>query len=151
LQDLTARVVFELSRNLRATIYLNNKAGGVHLGILQSNGTDGALAACVGHAEINKEDLVFVVVDDFVQLRFELNFLCPGEVALEYGELQMDAVAFANLENSAQTLGVADIVSNEKVSSHGFPIAKMCGIICRVGNHPALRAPLLSEQEGSLK
>ena len=67
---------------------------------------------------MDEQNLIFVVVDDAGKLGAAPNQVGRGELALEYGILQMIAVTPHGLENLAQALVVADVVADEVGLAH---------------------------------
>ena len=93
-------------------------AGGVYRNVGGAEGGDGALAASVGGAEGDEENLVFGRENGVTELGFHLDFLGGGEVALEDGELEMITEVFADIEDAAEALVVADVVGDKVAMAH---------------------------------
>jgi hypothetical protein len=67
---------------------------------------------------MDEKNLVFVVVDDAGKFRAAPNQITLGELALEYGVLQMIAVTVHSRENLTKALVVADVVADEVGLAH---------------------------------
>lgn len=96
----------------------DDEAGWIDADVSFAEGADGAFAAMGDRPEVDKQDLVFAVVDEFVEVGFHLGDFTVIEVALEDRILQVNAVAFAELEDLAQALGIADIVGDDIIAAH---------------------------------
>jgi len=66
-------------------------AGCVDLGIGQTDGGDDAVAASFGRSQVDEEHLVFLMMDDFTEGLFELDFFTRRQVAFENRILQVIA------------------------------------------------------------
>jgi hypothetical protein len=62
---------------------------------------------------MNEQYLVFVVVNDPRQRRPAADQIARGELALEYGVLQMVAIAAHGLEDFAKPLIVGNVVTDQ--------------------------------------
>jgi hypothetical protein len=62
---------------------------------------------------MDEQNLILVVVDDAGKFGAAPNQVPRGELALEYGVLQMITVPAHCLEDFAQPLVVADVVTNQ--------------------------------------
>jgi hypothetical protein len=67
---------------------------------------------------MDEQDLVLVVVDDAGKFGAAPNQVARGELALEYGVLQMIAVPAHGLEDFAEPLVVSDVVTNQIRLAH---------------------------------
>jgi hypothetical protein len=83
---------------------------------------DHAVSPALGWAEIDKEHLVVLVIDDVRQFGAEADKIRRGELALEDGVLQMVAEAAHEPEDFAQALVIADVVANEIGIAHRFSL-----------------------------
>ena len=62
---------------------------------------------------MDEQNLILVVVDDAGKFGAAPNHVARGELAFEYGVLQMIAVPAHRLEDSAQPLVISDVVTNQ--------------------------------------
>jgi hypothetical protein len=92
---------------------LHDKTGRIDIRIRQTERGDDAIAASFGWAEMDEQDLVFVVIDDAGKFRAAPDKVACRELALEHGVLQMIAEPAHGLEDLAEPLVVADIVTDE--------------------------------------
>lgn len=67
---------------------------------------------------MDEQNLILVMIDDAGEFGAAPNQVARGELALEYGVLQMITVAAHRLEDFAQPLVVADVVTNQKGLPH---------------------------------
>jgi hypothetical protein len=114
----------EMSKSGRITIgqsadFSDNVAGSVEFRIGFSEGADGAFGAGFAGAEGDEENLVFAVVDEFLEFGFHADAFDRGEVALEDGKLQVIAEIFAGFENAAQAFRIRDVVGDDIGRAHG--------------------------------
>lgn len=100
---------------------LHDDARGADRRVGLAEGGDHALAAAFGRAEVDEEDLIFVVLDDLAERMPALGEIDRGELALEDRVLQMVAEVAHGLEDLAEPLVVADVVADEKSVTHGTP------------------------------
>ena len=91
----------------------NDKTRRVDGCIRQTERRYDAVAAPFGGSEMDEQNLIFVVVDDAGKFGAAPNQVARGELALEYGVLQMVAVPAHRLEDFAQPLVVGDVVTNQ--------------------------------------
>jgi hypothetical protein len=61
---------------------------------------------------MDEQNLIFVVIDDAGKFRAAPNKVAGSELALEYGVLEMIAVPAHGLEDLAEALVVADVVTD---------------------------------------
>ncbi len=100
-------------------IVSDHDAGRIEVGVGLAESGDNAVAAAFGGAEVDEEDLVFVVVDDGGEFGAEADEVSRGELALEDGVLQVVAVAAHGLEDFAQAFVVGNVVADEEGFAHG--------------------------------
>jgi hypothetical protein len=67
---------------------------------------------------MNEQNLIFVVVDDAGKFGAAANDIACRELALEDGVLKMVAEAAHGLEDFAEALFIADVVTNEVGGAH---------------------------------
>jgi hypothetical protein len=91
----------------------NDKTRRVDGCIRQTERRYDSVTAPFGGSEMDEQNLILVVVDDASKFGATPNQVARGELALEYGVLQMIAVPAHGLEDFAQTLVVADVVTNQ--------------------------------------
>jgi len=97
---------------------LDDDAGGIDGGVGFAEGGDDAFAAAFGWAEVNEKDLVFGVVDDGGEGGTAADEIGGGELALEYGVLEVVAEGAHGLEYLAETFVVGDVVADEIGATH---------------------------------
>ena len=90
------------------------------VGVGFSEGLDVGVVVTVGGAEGDDEDLVFGVVEKFVEFGDHLDFLFVAEFAAEYGVLEVVAVAAHFAVDKAEAFVVGDVVGDDVYSAHGF-------------------------------
>jgi hypothetical protein len=73
---------------------------------------DDAVAAAFGGAEVDEEDLIVVVVDDFGEFGAAADEVGGREMALEDGELEVVAVAAHGFEDLAKTFVIGDVIAD---------------------------------------
>ncbi len=95
-------------------------AGCVDLGIGQTDGGDDAVAASFGRSQVDEEHLVFLMMDDFTEGLFELDFFTRRQVAFENRILQVIAKIFARLERKAESFAFGDVVADKIGGAHGL-------------------------------
>jgi hypothetical protein len=93
-------------------------ARGIEVVVGAAEGGDDALAAAGSGAEIDEEDLVEVVVDDFGELGGELGEVGAGELALEDGVLEVIAPGAHDFEDAAEAFVIGDVVADEVRVAH---------------------------------
>lgn len=79
---------------------------------------DDAIAASIGWAQIDEQDLIVSIVDDVRKLRLAMKQIDFGQLALEDAELDMIAPVFHRFENLTQPFGVGDVVADDVRSEH---------------------------------
>jgi hypothetical protein len=104
-------------------VHSNDKARRIDIRIRQAERGDDAIAASFGRAEMDEQNLVFVVIDDAVKFRATPDKVAGSELALEHGVLQMIAEPTHGLEDLPEPLVVADVVTNQIRLSH-FAISR---------------------------
>ena len=67
---------------------------------------DGAGATTINRADIDEEDLVFVVMNGSTQFRSKFDQLAPVQFATKDGELQVFPVPKHDFVNTPQSLGM---------------------------------------------
>lgn len=97
----------------------DDDAGGVDGGVGEAEGGDDAVAATFGGAEVDEEDLIFGVFDDFGEGGATADEVGWGELAFEDGELEVVAEAAHEFEDFAEAAVVADVVADEVGLAHG--------------------------------
>lgn len=112
-------------RLLRQLSYHNARL--VDGGVGQAEGRDDAVAAAGGGAEVDEEDLVFVVLDDFAENVPALGEVDGRELALEDRVLQVVAEVAHGLIDPAEAFVVADVVADEIGVSHGLDAFEIGG------------------------
>ncbi len=106
--------------------------GGVERGVGEAEGGDDAVAAAFGGAEVDEEDLVFVVMDDAGEFGAAANEVAGGELAFEDGVLEVVAEAAHRFEDFAEAFVVGDVVADEVGLAHLVTLAEMrSGGVCR--------------------
>lgn len=84
-----------------------------------AEGADDSVAAPVGWAEVDEEDLVGGVMDDLAEFVPQFGEVDGCELALENRELQVVAEIAARLKDFSQAFVVGDVVTNEIRIPHG--------------------------------
>jgi len=84
-----------------------------------AEGGDDSIAAAFGGAEVDEEDLVFVVIDQIAQRVATFRQVDGVELALEDGVLEMVAEIAHGLVDLAEAFVVADVVADEESVPHG--------------------------------
>jgi hypothetical protein len=107
----------KLSKSFYKT--LDDKAGRVKVGVGRAEGGDETVSSAFGGAEVHEEDLVFDMVDDAREERFQFGFFAGCQVTLEDGKLEMIPEIAAGFENLSEAFGVADVVANKVSAAHG--------------------------------
>ena len=79
---------------------------------------DDAIAASVGGAKVDEQNLIVSVVDDVLKLRLTLEQVNIGQLALEDAELDVVAPVFHRFEDLAKSLSVSDVVADNVGSEH---------------------------------
>jgi len=97
---------------------LNHDTGGVHIRVRLTERSNDAVAAPLCRSEINKQDLISIVVNDGTQFAPQPDEICSGELAFENRILQMIAVTAHSFENLAQSLFVRNVVANQEGFAH---------------------------------
>jgi len=70
-------------------------------------------------AEIDKENLIFLFVDEVFEEGLELRFFSRVQIAFENGKLEVVAPVAAGFENALEAFFVADVVADEVGAAHG--------------------------------
>lgn len=76
------------------------------------------LGASVERPEIDEQDLIVAVVDQFVKCGDELDPAALREIAPEDGELQVIAIASQQLVDLRTASIIADVVADKEASRH---------------------------------
>ncbi len=110
---------------------LDDEASGVKVGVGLAESGDDAVATAVGGAEVDEEDLVFVVIDELGEQGAAADEVRGGELAFEDGELEMVSEGAHGFEDLAKTLIVGYIVTDQIGLTHLLDILadfwEMCG------------------------
>jgi hypothetical protein len=77
-----------------------------------------AITAPFGGPEMDKQNLIFVMVDDAGKFGAAPNQIAGSELAFEHRILQVVAVAAHGLEDLAEAFVVADVVTDEVGLAH---------------------------------
>lgn len=73
----------------------------------------------MGWPQVYKQDLVFRVMDDGADFRFQSGFLGRAQVALKNGVLQVVSKVLAGFERQTQTLVIRHVITDQVGVSHG--------------------------------
>jgi len=92
----------------------DDHAGGVDVGVGFAEGGNDAIAAAFGRAEVDEQDLVFFVMDDFGETGAEPDEIGSAELTFKDGELEMIAESAEDLEGPVAALIVRDVVVNQE-------------------------------------
>lgn len=106
----------------------------MEVGVGLADGGDVSGGAGVGRAEVDEEDLVLVVVDDFGDFGAAAGEVAWGELALEDGVLEVVAEAAEGAEDFAEALVVGDVVGDEVGVAHGASFGISAGLWGKVPN-----------------
>jgi hypothetical protein len=98
---------------LRVGFSSYDKAGCIHRYVRLPERSDNPVAPTFGWAQVNEQHLVFIMVNDSRQRRPASNQIARRELALEYGVLQMVAIATHGLEDLAKALVVRNVVTDQ--------------------------------------
>lgn len=79
---------------------------------------DDAVPPAFARSEIDEQDLVVGVVDNFGQLSAALQQVGRGELALKDAVLQMIAPVPQRFEDLAESFGIADVIGDDVRVSH---------------------------------
>ena len=94
---------------------------------------DDAVATAVGGAEVDEEDLVFVVIDELGEQGAAADEVRGGELAFEDGELEMVSEGAHGFEDLAKTLVVGYVVTDQIGLTHLLDILAAFGEMCGGG------------------
>jgi hypothetical protein len=106
-----------LSKNSRGSDYI---AGLVKLVISLPQSRDDPITSALGQAECDEQHLIELVMDDTLELCFQLHAFCPVQVALENRKLQVIAIVLADAKYPPQPFGVGDIITYNVGVAHGW-------------------------------
>ena len=98
---------------------LNDDQGRIDVDIGFADCSDDPVSAPFSRPEIDEQHLVFVVMNDFVQLRPQAHQIHARELALEDRELQVIPPGPHGLEDLSQALGISDVVADNVGVAHG--------------------------------
>jgi hypothetical protein len=93
---------------------LHDHRDAVEVDVGFAEGGDRGRAATFDGADVDEENLVFVVVDDAGEVGAKFDELSVVELTLEDGELEVFAPAEHELVDLAKALGVADVVGDDE-------------------------------------
>jgi hypothetical protein len=79
---------------------------------------DHTISARTRRSEIDEQNLIVVVINDFSQFRPECDQFTSRQSAFEHRELQVIAPTAHGLEHVAQPFGVRDVVANDIGIAH---------------------------------
>lgn len=96
----------------------DDEAGGVEVGVGLAEGGDDAVATAFGGAEMDEENLVFVVVDEVGEEGAATDEVGGGELAFEDGELEVVSEGAHGFEDLAEALVVGDVVTDQVGLAH---------------------------------
>jgi hypothetical protein len=86
-----------------------------------TEGLDGAGCAAFDYADVDEEDLIFVVMDEAIDTRTQLDQLAMVQLTLKHGELKVLAPTKHVLVDFAEPLRVGDVVRDDVRVTHGGP------------------------------
>lgn len=97
----------------------NHITGSIQLGIRQSQRGYHSITSPLRRTQLDKDHLIFIVIDDVIQSSFQFNLFRRIQVALENRILQMIAKISTGDKHLPQPLGIGDVVTNQVGSAHG--------------------------------
>ncbi len=109
---------------LMSTNGLCDDQRGVDVDVGLAQGADDAFASTLGWTEIDKQDLVLVVMNNIAQFGAKADEIDFPELAFEYRKLQVVSPCFHGLEDLAQTLRIGDVVRNYVGVAHEISVFK---------------------------
>jgi len=108
----------QLSKNSENS---KHKTRRVYFRIGQSHCGDHPVAAPFSRTKRDEQHLVFVLVDNLTQRRFQFDFLGRIQVTLENRKLKMIAETATGFEGASQSFVIRHIVANHVCRSHKSP------------------------------
>ena len=100
----------------------DDETGGVEVGVGLAEGGDDAVATAFGGAEMDEENLVFVVLDEVGEEGAAADEVGGGELAFEDGELEVVAEGAHGFEDLAEAFVVGDVVTDQVGLAHLWTI-----------------------------
>ena len=97
-----------LSKNFQGSDYI---AGLIKLVISLPQSRDYPITPAFGQAQCDEQHLIELVMDDILQLCFQLHAFSPVQVALENRKLQVIAIVLADAKYPPQPFGVSNIIT----------------------------------------
>jgi hypothetical protein len=98
---------------------LGNDTWGIDAGVRATEGGDDAVAATFGGTEVDKKDLIPVVVDDAAEFDAKVDQVRGRKLTFEDGVLEVVAKTSHDFEDLAEAFVVGDVVGDEVGGAHG--------------------------------
>lgn len=92
---------------------LHDYTGRIERSIGLAQRCDHSVPSPVCRTEIHEEHLIPIVMDDATEFRTQSHHILSGQLAFEYGELKMVAIAAHNFEDLAKPFVVGDVVADQ--------------------------------------
>jgi len=97
---------------------LDDDAGGIEMGVGQSDGIDHTFASSVAGSKIDEENLVDIVMDNLSKFLCEDCFFGIGQLTFEDAELEVIPPVSHGSEHFTEPFWFADIVGNDVGIAH---------------------------------